>query len=67
MRAETQEKVSKDEITKRERKNENLFAPMQITNLVKLPVVMNECDHIGKLLTRIIRARCLARQQSAEK
>ena len=35
--------------------------------LVDLPVGLNEYDHIRKLLTKIIWARYLARQQSAEK
>ena len=42
------------------RKKERKFiAPMRITKFVKLLVVLNKCDHIRKLLTRIIWARYL--------
>ena len=37
---------------RKKEKKENIFAPMRITKLVKLPVVLNECDHIRKLLNK---------------
>ena len=35
-----------------ERKKENVFALIRIYKLVELPVGVNECDHIRKLLNK---------------
>ena len=44
--------MSRKKERKKERKTENVFALMRIYKLVELPVGVNECDHIRKLLNK---------------
>ena len=44
--------IREQEEEEEEEEEENIFAPMRITKLVKLLVVLNECDHIRKLLNK---------------
>ena len=39
-------------MTKEEREKENIFSLMRSKKLFELPVVVNECDHIRKLLNK---------------